>query len=65
MNPEQRQYLADGLRYRARFYSGEDARGEEYELTLALAWWRAWWKDQADRAESRNANRVAGDLFET
>ena len=63
MTPEQRQYLADGLRYRSRFYAGHD-RGEEYELTLALAWFRAYWKDQADRSGSRNLNPVAGDLFD-
>ena len=64
MTPEQRTYLADGLRHRARFHGGTDRdRGEDYELTLALAWFRSAWKAQAERAESRNANPVAGDLF--
>ena len=65
MTSEQRHYLAEGLRHRARYYSGDDRdRGEEYELTLALAGWAAWWRERADAADVRRMRAGTADLFE-
>ena len=64
MNEEQQRYLAEGLRHRARFYSGDDPDRGDDELTLALAWFAAWWRDRADRAAARNADFRTPDFFD-
>ena len=61
MTAEQQRYLADGNRHRARFNGAELAPAD---LTLALAWWAAWWKERADHAEVRHADPATADLFE-
>ena len=43
MNAEQRHYLTEGLRHRARYHGAQLGCGSD-ALTLALAWWAAWWK---------------------
>lgn len=63
MTAEQERYLAEGIRHRAR-YNGFESTPLGGHLTLALAWWAAWWREQADRAEARNADRVTRDMFD-
>lgn len=64
LTDEDRLYLAEGLRHRARYYGRTAAMmSEEDALTLALASWREHWRDLADRGEVRNADMVSGDLF--
>ena len=63
LDEEQRHYLAEGIRHRARYY-GADLTPVDGHLVLALAWFAAYWKDQADRADARNRDRETGDLFE-
>ena len=61
MDAEQRHYLDEGNRHRARYYG---VRLGDADLTLALAWWCAWWKDQSDRKDVRELRRGQGDLYE-
>ena len=63
MNDEARFYLAEGLHHRARYYGADmPDRGEDAELVLAVAWFRAWWKDLADRREARDGRAHTGQL---
>lgn len=62
MTDEQRQYLNEGLRHRARFYGAELGCGSD-PLTLALAWWCAWWRERADAADVRRVRAGTADLF--
>ena len=66
MNDEQTRYLTEGNRHRARFYGTAPCELRDADLTLALAWWCAWWKDRADRAEEsalRGADHDTMGLF--
>ena len=59
VTPEQRTYLDEGNAHRARCYGCEL---READLTLALAWWCAWWRDQADRKDVRQLAQRQGQL---
>ena len=61
MDAEQRHYLDEGNRHRARYYG---CKLREADLTLALAWWCAWWKDQADRKDARKLAPRQHELYE-
>ena len=63
MTPEQRHYLTEGLRHRMRYYGARVGTGSD-ALTLALAWWAAWWKERADKAEVRAADPATRDMFD-
>ena len=64
LNQEQARSLAEGCAHRARYYGWPEAAVEGDPLTLALAWWCAWWKERADRKEARRADKETGALFD-
>ena len=66
LNPEQHRILRDGTQARAQVHGGFVAPIlEDDALTMALEWYAAYWREQAEREEARNRDRETGDLFET
>lgn len=63
LNEEQARSLREGMRHRAGYYGWADGGDEVEALTLALAWWAAWWRDRRSRAEVRGADLGTGELF--
>ena len=65
LDDEQRHYLAEGLRHRARYYGTDIGEPPGGHLSLALAWWANWWQARADNAQIRDARQRGGedDLF--
>ena len=61
LTAEQARYLAEGNRHRARYYGAELA---DADLTLALAWWTAYWRERADQADVRKLAPSQGELYE-
>ena len=61
LDTEQHHYLREGIEARAAYYGGiELDHSDEAHLTLALAWFRAYWHDRLSRRETndlRQANR--------
>lgn len=59
LTAEQQLYLEAGLDQRRRYF-GEPApeRSLEYELTLALSWFRNWWQGTADRQAARRQDTL-------
>ena len=52
LDDEQLAYLRDGMAVRAQYYGGADIdTSDEYALTLALAWFRAYWHDRLKRKD--------------
>ena len=63
LTAEEQHYLAEGIRHRARHYGAElPPRGGH--LVLALAWWAAYWREQADQKDARKLASGQGDLYE-
>lgn len=55
LTAEQQHYLEEGIRHRNLYYMDPlPERDLDYELTLALSWFRNWWQQQADRQAVRN-----------
>ena len=66
LTPEQALSLREGMRHRAAYYGWPVTReGEGEALTLALAWWCAWWRDRRRQAVVRGADMETGELFAT
>ena len=63
MTAEQERYLAEGIRHRATYYGTENTPPGGH-LTLALAWWAAYWRQMADHAEVRRLAPDQSDLFD-
>ena len=64
LTPEQALSLREGMRHRAAYYGWPVTReGEGEALTLALAWWCAWWRDRRRQADVRGADMETGELF--
>ena len=52
LDDEQRAYMREGIAVRAEYYGGADIdTSDEYALTLALAWFRAYWQDRLTRKD--------------
>lgn len=52
LDDEQLAYLREGIAVRAEYYGGADIdTSDEYALTLALAWFREYWKDWLKRRD--------------
>ena len=50
LDTEQQHYLREGIAARTQYYRGlELDHSETAHLTLALAWFRAYWHDRLDR----------------
>ena len=64
LTPEQALSLREGMRHRAAYYGWPVTReGEGESLTVALAWWCAWWRDRRRQANVRGADMETGELF--
>ena len=64
LTPEQALSLREGMRHRAAYYGWPVTReGEGEALTVALAWWCAWWRDRRRQADVRGADMETGELF--
>ena len=52
LDDEQRLYLREGMALREQYHgSTELESSDEYALTLALAWFRAYWQDRLKRKD--------------
>ena len=64
LTPEQALSLREGMRHRAAYYGLPVTReGEGDALTVALAWWCAWWRARRRQADVRGADMETGELF--
>ena len=52
LDEEQRLYLREGIAAREQYYGGADVLSSEASnLTLALAWFRAYWRDRLTKKD--------------
>ena len=52
LDDEQIGYLREGIEWRERYHGCPDIRrDDEYHLTLALAWFREYWRDRCQRKD--------------
>ena len=60
MDAEQRTYLREAIEARAAYYRMPELGAEDDMLTLALAWFRAYWRDRLAARERHDMQNDAG-----